>query len=400
MLKKIKINGKIFSVFLIALVTSTVFAALPAFAMTAVDPNAKVNLTGSKTVTLTASDIAAMPTYTGVGSPRRSGGVYPLQMLGNYTGVPLQYLCNLVGGISSSSIVTVSTTVDGFTATLSYAQVHDNAYPQYNISTHEVITGQQPIMILAYGVNGTTLTSDGTGTDGDLGGPLRLIVVSNNGTSPLLINDGMATFGNSYVKYVTDIKITNPSSLMFETCDSSGTAKSSFGSGDAVYFSATGLFASTTYPVYVVQDVSAWTVRIPFPNRLSGVATSVTTDSSGNVAPTSIYTNTQSGKCDVLVDVNRDGRYDEADLLINDVVTTTSTSTLTPTPTPTLAASASPSLTSTAASSAPSPSVPEFPSVLILLASLLVIMVTILVSVRKNSRQLHPTLSTRSALSR
>jgi hypothetical protein len=385
-----KINTKIFCMLTLTfLITSTIFAAIPASSLPTVDPTAKVNLKGSKTITLTASDIASMPTYTGAGSPRRNGGVFPLQMLGNYTGVPLLYLCNLVGGISSSSIITVSTTVDGFSGTLTYDQVHDNIYPQYNISTHEVISGQHPIIILAYGVNGTTLTSDGTDTDTDLGGPLRLFVVSNNGTSPILMNDGMATFGNTFTKYVTDIEITNPGSLTFKTCDSTGATKNNFNSSSTVYFSATGLSASTTYPIYVVKDTSAWTVRVPFPARVSGSASSVTTDNSGNINPTSVYENAESGTYAVLVDVNSNNQFDEADLIIT---STTITGTVTPTgtsptssteesttPTSTLAPTAT-SLTSSPSdeSSATSSDVPLVVVVPVLLVGVVVVFVIIL----------------------
>jgi ABC-type thiamin/hydroxymethylpyrimidine transport system permease subunit len=350
---KIRINKKILCIYLLlSLIFSTVLVAEYVSALPAVDSNATVTVTGSKTLTLTAADLSSMPTYTGVGSPRRNGGVFPLDMLGNYTGIPLIYICNLVGGMTPSSLVTVSTTVDGYTASLTYAQVHDSIYTQYNITTHEQISGQNPITLLAYGVNGTTLTSDGTNSDSDLGGPLRIIIVSNNGTSSILANDGMATFGNVMCKFVTNIEILNPGSLSFNTCDSSGTAKTSFTSGDTVFFSATGLSASTTYPVYVVQDEAAWAVRIPMPTRVSGSTNSVTTDSSGNIAAASIYSNAPAGQYAVIVDLNSDGKYDENDLLINKVATSTSTSEAPPTSVPsTSTASASPS---------PTTSTPEF----------------------------------------
>ncbi len=379
-----KIKNKIFcTLILITLIVSIIAMVMPASALPIVDSNAKVNLKGSKTLTLTASDIASMPTYTGVGSPRRNAGAFPLQMLGNYTGVPLLYLCNLVGGISGSSMVTVSTTFDGYFSALDFTKVHDNQFVQFNITTHQMITGQNPIMILAYGVNGTTLTSDGTNTDTDLGGPLRLIVVANNGSSPILANDGMATYGMDYVKFVTDIEITNPGSLTFQTCDGAGVTKGSFKQGDGVYFGATGLSASTTYPVYVVKDVSAWAVRIDFPARVSGSATTVSTDSSGNIAVSSIYANAQPGTYDVLVDVNNNGKYDEADLLINNVVTTKSISNSNPAST---SASASPSgspSTSPAQTSSPTPTVPEFPSIILLMAGLVAATTAMSIYLRK-----------------
>jgi hypothetical protein len=104
------------------------------------------------------------------------------------------------------------------------------------------------------------------------------MVVSNNGTSTDFACDGMATFGNSYVKFVTNITITNPGSLTFKTCDSTGAAKMLFDSGNNLCFSAAGLSPSTAYPVYVVQGTSEWVVRVPFPSRVLGSETSITTD--------------------------------------------------------------------------------------------------------------------------
>ncbi len=275
------------------------------------------------TVFLTPTELYAMPSYTGVGCPRRSGGYYPPEQIGNYTGVPLMCLCNIVGGINSTSSIAISTDVDTYTTNLGYTYVHDNSYTQYNISTGAVIYGQQPIMILAYKVNGTMLSSDGTGLGGntDLGGPLRLLVVSNNGTSPILVNDGMSTFGNTYVKAVTKIVITVPASLTYNTSDNSGTAKSTFNRNETVYFVATGFSASTTYPIYVVNHVSAWAVRVAIPARVSGSASSVTSNALGNIVASSnsIYAGSQAGSYDVIVDLNSNGIYDETDLLIYNV---------------------------------------------------------------------------------
>jgi hypothetical protein len=114
----------------------------------------------------------------------------------------------------------------------------------------------------------------------------------------------------------------NPGSLTFKSTDSSGAAKSAFNAGDTVYFSATGPNKSTTYPIYVVPHVSAWTVRVPFPNRVSGTATSVTTDSSGNIAVTNIYGSAQPGQYDIIVDRNANGKYDDNDLILTNVVST------------------------------------------------------------------------------
>jgi len=296
-----------------------------------------LNSTGGvqKELYLTPEQLHALPSYTGVGLPRRSGGYYPLAMLGNYTGVPLPVLCSLVGGMAPGGFLKAATTVDGFAAIIPYSQAYDNIYTQFNITLgkqHEgegdnpstIITGQSPLTMLAYAVNGTNLYSDASGGgDSDLGGPLRIYVVSNNGTSPILANDGVAVFGTTMCKFVSSIVITNPGSLSSSTTDSAGTAKSTFDWGETMYFTATGLNASTAYPLYVVQDRPAWTVRIPFPDRVSGSSSSVTTDSSGRVTAASIYADTQPGQYAIIVDLNSNGKYDEADLIVTNTTVTT-----------------------------------------------------------------------------
>jgi hypothetical protein len=245
-------------------------------------------------------------------------------MLGNYTGVPLAVLCNIVGGINSSSIITLSTDVDGASGILTYEQVHDSIItPQYNISTGAVITGQQPMWILAYKVNGTMLSSDGSGlgSNTDLGGPLRAIVVSNNGTSTDLACDGMATFGNNYIKAITKIVITIPSTLSYNTVDEYGDPISSFSEGNIVYFSATGLSASTNYTLSTVEH-SSLTMRIPFPSSISAI-TSVATDASGEINIETIYEEAAAGSSDILIDVNNNGVFDEPDILVYNIADNT-----------------------------------------------------------------------------
>ncbi len=162
------------------------------------------------------------------------------------------------------------------------------------------------------------------------------MVVSNNGTSPLMIDDGMATLGTYDVKYVTNIEISNAGSLTFSTTDSSGAAKSIFNPGiydpntgttsnsENVYFVASGLLPSTTYPIYVFIKNDSWAIGDSFSSitRHSHTVVSVTTDSSGNIALTSIYTQIASGEYYIVVDMNSNGVYDISDLLINNVVVT------------------------------------------------------------------------------
>ncbi len=275
---------------------------------------------------LTPDEIYSMPSYTGVGSPRRNGGFYPLAMIGNYTGVPLQYICNEVGGMSEYGIATYYTPIDGYYVSQGYEQVYENLYTQYNISTHEIITGQNPMIILAYKVNGTMLYSDCTDSDSDLGGAFRLFVVSNNGTSPILANDGMATFGYTYVKYISNLDIMNPGTLSCNTTDGSGNKKSTFyNANDTVYLSATGFDASTTYPVYIVPHEANRTVRVLISSLNPEVSTTVTTDISGAVTNAVIWNLSNYGNLaytdyDVIMDLNDNSKLDDNDFMITNTV--------------------------------------------------------------------------------
>lgn len=81
--------------------------------------------------------------------------------------------------------------------------------------------------------------------------------------------------------------------------------------------SGIGFSSSTTYNIYVVNDVNTWTNLMPIPSRVQGTATTITTGSSGNIGP-DIYGVAQlwnaptiTGGYDIVVDVNNNGRYDQ-----------------------------------------------------------------------------------------
>jgi hypothetical protein len=74
--------------------------------------------------------------------------------------------------------------------------------------------------------------------------------------------------------------------------------------------------------VEVVPYNSAWSTGVSIPTPLS--TTSITTDGSGNVALTSIYSPAVAGQYDIIVKpvAETDGTYDAQDLLITNVVAT------------------------------------------------------------------------------
>ena len=83
-----------------------------------------VGSTGTQ-VTLQSNDIAALTAYSAYGGTRSTTGT--LANFGNYTGVPMLTLCNLVGGVTSGNTVKV-TASDDYAITYSYAQVNGQGH--------------------------------------------------------------------------------------------------------------------------------------------------------------------------------------------------------------------------------------------------------------------------------
>jgi hypothetical protein len=91
-----------------------------------------------------------------------------------------------------------------------------------------------------------------------------------------------------------------------ESCDSAGAKKDSFNPSETVYAYGSGYAPSTVYSLYVVPDVT-WTNGM----AILGTAISVSSDSSGNIPPTTVMSPPLTpGKYDIVVDVNGNGVYD------------------------------------------------------------------------------------------
>jgi len=97
-----------------------------------------------------------------------------------------------------------------------------------------------------------------------------------------------------------------------ETCDSTGVRKDTFNLTDVVYVNGTGYLPSKTYDIYVVNDVTSWTDGMPIPTPVADTATTISSDLSGNIPPTAVWSvNLALGEYDIVVDVNGNGVYDE-----------------------------------------------------------------------------------------
>ncbi len=99
---------------------------------------------------------------------------------------------------------------------------------------------------------------------------------------------------------------------LIESCGSSGVEKNSFNLYEDVRANGEGFLPNATYDFYVVNDVATWINGMPIPARVSGTATSITSDSDGAVLPITVWSDPSTvGAYDMLVDTNKNGFYDE-----------------------------------------------------------------------------------------
>jgi len=145
-----------------------------------------VALNGTQLV-LNEVDIQNLPSYESYGGYKNILG--NIRGLGNYTGVPLTTLCNLVGGIASNNSLLISS-IDNYTTTFSYDQVNGSFTTYDNITGQEVPHTQPLTPILAYYFNHTDLPASD--------GPLRVAIVGP---------EGLATFSGYWIKQVVKLEI-------------------------------------------------------------------------------------------------------------------------------------------------------------------------------------------------
>ncbi len=99
---------------------------------------------------------------------------------------------------------------------------------------------------------------------------------------------------------------------LVESCSSSGAEKNNFNLYEDVRANGSGFLPNATYDFYVVNDVGTWTDGMPIPARVSGTATSITSDADGAILPVMVWSDPSTvGAYDMLVDVNKNGFYDE-----------------------------------------------------------------------------------------
>lgn len=157
------------------------FVNLPTMSLT------MVALNGTQ-LTLNSTDIGKLPSVRGEGGFKTSAGY--IRGIGNYTGVSIETLCNLIGGINSDDCLRV-TADDGYSMVYTYQQVNGENFTTFNAVTGDESSYTQPFTtILAYHENDANLSSDD--------GPLRLATIGP---------EKLVTEGHFWIKSVVKIEI-------------------------------------------------------------------------------------------------------------------------------------------------------------------------------------------------
>ncbi len=145
-----------------------------------------VALNGSQ-ITLDETEIGSLPSYEARGGYKNQLG--NIRGLGNYTGIPLNTLCNMIGGITNNNAVRI-TADDGYNMTFSYDNVHGN-FTTYDPATGNPVPYSQSLTpIVAYHKDDMNLSSSE--------GPLRIAIVGP---------EGLVTDSTYWVKWVVRLEI-------------------------------------------------------------------------------------------------------------------------------------------------------------------------------------------------
>jgi hypothetical protein len=148
-----------------------------------------VGANGEQTV-LDENSLVDLNAITAGGGYKTSGGM--IALVGNFTGVPISTLLDLVGGMPSDCTLTV-TASDGYSMVFTYDQVNGIGYNTYDPETgSEAPSNEQMTLMVNYLCDGENLPEDK--------GPLRMAIVGS---------DGLLTEGHFWVKFVSKLEVTS-----------------------------------------------------------------------------------------------------------------------------------------------------------------------------------------------
>ncbi|HYA78369.1 MAG TPA: hypothetical protein VEF91_06585 [Verrucomicrobiae bacterium] len=139
---------------------------LPALSLTLVGANGQQRI-------LNSNELAGLTSYTSNGGYRGEGTMNATIYAGNFTGVPVLTLLNLVGGVSNSENVNFICS-DGYQVTFTYQQLQGQEINTFDPNTGAAVQPSQPLtVIVAYYSNDTNIVSGK--------GPLTVAIVGPQG---------------------------------------------------------------------------------------------------------------------------------------------------------------------------------------------------------------------------
>jgi len=157
---------------------------------TALPDDMTLTIKGANGTTLVfdTSGIAALPSVSGMGGMNSHGEI---KGVGNYTGISILSLVNMVGGMPSNSFVRL-TAADTYTKDYTYEQITSGTgYGTFDPVTNDATDATQPITaILAYAVDDELLSPSS--------GPLR---------SAFIGPEGLLTLSSMWVKSTVQVEV-------------------------------------------------------------------------------------------------------------------------------------------------------------------------------------------------
>jgi hypothetical protein len=146
---------------------------------TALPSNMTLTIVGANgtTISFDVAGIAALPSVSGMGGKNSHGEI---KDVGNYTGISILSLVNMVGGMPTNSFVRL-TAADTYTKDFSYEQIVSGTdYGTFDPVTNTETNATQPITaILAYAMDGALISSSDGPFRSAFVGPESLLTLSS-----------------------------------------------------------------------------------------------------------------------------------------------------------------------------------------------------------------------------
>jgi hypothetical protein len=165
-------------------------------------------------------------------------------------------------------------------------------------------------------LTGANVSSTGPENRTGITGSNGKITFNNTQTGNYTVNAKATGYSPSQpqnISLATNTTVTiklNPIPPTIQASNSSGAQQNIFNICDNMYVNGSGYPASSCFDIYVVVDIK-WSNGTCIPNRVCGTATKVSSNANGIVPPTVVWNAPlKLGKYDIVVDVNRNGKYD------------------------------------------------------------------------------------------